>query len=182
MSIFYSPTSSIIYSKPYSDFVVTTDTILSPVSPLAPFNLPLTINFEYSKPIVSIYDTIDTQPSVRKTMLDYYYDKTRDEWLMDDINDILNYFTYRDGKVDFIKSPSEYNPSNIAKDTDQIAEKKVEFIEKLILTKYDLASILEKFIKETRTKWVNLPKNEYYLKQAIREYLLRQINKTLKKH
>lgn len=157
----------------------------SPVSPLSlspvlSVSSPLTVSFEYEKPLVGVYETIDNDPSVRRKMLNYYYDLIRDDWLLDDLNDILNYFRITDGKVHMIHKLEEYHPGTINKDTDETAEKKVEFIEKHLFTKYDLKHILNKFTKETGTKWVNLPKNEFFLKKVIKEYILKDIKKKLK--
>ena len=172
---FFSPTST-------SSVIVTTDPYLSDVilSPTTPF-LPLTLSFDYDKPLIGVYESIDTVPEVRKKMIKYYYDLVRDQWLMDELNDILNYYVYSDGEVKLIKSLSDYSPQNIAKDTDRIAEKKVEHIERTILTKYDMTDILSKFAKEMNIKWVDLTKHEFLLRQAVKEYLLKEIKKKLKR-
>src|SRR5258706_20415 len=78
-----------------------------------------TVNFDFSKPLVSVYETIDNDPSVRKKMEDYYYDLIRDKWLLDEINDILNYFVIDNGQVSMISDLSKYSKHNIAKDTDK---------------------------------------------------------------
>lgn len=190
MSILLTPTSSVVLSDSImspnvfltSDRIVSTVTPLSPYSPIfSPLSTgPLTLSLDFSKPVIGFYESIDTNPEVRKKMLDYYYDLIRDKWLLDDLNDVLNYFVYRDGKVSMIKNLSEYSPSNIDKDTDQIAEKKVEYLEKNVFTKYNLMHVLEKFTKEINSKWVDLVKNEFFLKQTIKEYIIREIKKKLK--
>jgi len=102
-----------------------------PFSVLGPLN-NLTLSFEYSKPVIGVYETIDTNPEVRMTMINYYFDLIRDKWLLDDLNDILNYFTYANGKVDMIHNMDQYKSSNINNDTDAIAEEKVKYITKKI--------------------------------------------------
>lgn len=181
MSILFSPASPMVLS----DIFLEADKIV-PVSPLSlspVFSIlspkPLTLSFEFDRPMVGVYETIDNDPDVRKKMVNYYYDLIRDDWLLDDLNDILNYFHYKDGKVEMIHKIDEYSPSNINKDTDKIAEKKVEFIEKNIFTKNDLKHVLRKFVKETSSKWVLLPKNEFFLKKVIKEYILKDIRKKL---
>lgn len=184
MSLILTPTSS-IYS-PTSSIVVTNEALVSPevllssISPLYPLNKPITVSFEYTKPLIGVYETIDTNPEVRAKMVSYYYDLIRDKWLLDELNDILNYFIYRDGKVSMIKSASEYNPANIAKDTDKIAEAKVEYIEKNIFSKKQLAKFINRFSQETYTKWVDIPRNEYLFRTALKEYLLKLIRRELK--
>jgi len=182
-----SPTSSIIVSDPFSpttsllvtDYIITTPT-LTPITTITGSIPPLTINLEYSKPLISVYETIDTDPEVRQTMVNYYFDLIRDDWFLDDLNDILNYFVYRDGKVSTIKNISEYNPVNIAKDTDKIAEEKVKYITKNVFTRYNLLDVLTQFIRGTNSKWVNLPKNEFFVKQAVKEYIVKEIRRLIK--
>jgi len=182
MSVLFTPSSPTILSD-----ILFTDSIVSTISPFSPLNsiftpVPLTINWEFNRPIIGMYETIDTNPDVRSKMLRYYFDLIRDDWLLDDLNDILNYFNYKDGKVNMINKLEEYNPNNIAKDTDQIAEKKVEFIEKNVFTKHDLKHVLRKFTKESNSKWVDLPKNEFFLKKVVKEYIIKEIKNKLRKH
>jgi hypothetical protein len=79
-----------------------------------------------------------------------------------------------------IKDLSEYNSNNISKDTDQIAEKKVEFIENNIFNKYNLIEVLTKFGKEINSKWVDFPKHEFFLRQVVQEYIVKEIKKKIK--
>lgn len=193
MSIIFTPSSpyttssdpisnvllSPFISDPLSNVLLSPDVIMSSIFPIS--NLPpMTVNLEFSKPLISFYETIDDNLSVREKMVKYYFDIIRDKWLLDELNDILNYFTYKDGKVSMIKKLSDYDPKNISKDTDKIAEEKVKYIEKHVLDKYDLTKLLAKFTKETGSKWVNLPKNEFFLRIAVKEYLMKEIKKKLK--
>ena len=114
-------------------------------------------------------------------MVNHYYYKVLDKWLLDEINDILNYFTIKDGKVKMIKNLSEYKPTNISKDSDEIAEKKIDYIQQKLFSKHDMADILFRFVKETNTKWTDLPKNEYFLRQIVKSYFLKKIKSKLKK-
>lgn len=174
-----TPTSTLVISDTISDVLVSPEVILSSVLPTTSVK-PITINLDYSKPLISFYETIDDNLSVRESMVNYYFDLIRDKWLLDEINDILNYFTYKDGKVNLINKLSDYSPNNIAKDTDKIAEEKVKYIEKHIMTKYDLTKLMSKFTKETGSKWVNLPKNEFFFRMAVKEHLLHKIKKMIK--
>lgn len=190
MAFPYSPISPIFTPTDIflSDSVMSPSSPFHPLSPLSPLNHvyspaspgPLTLSLEFSRPLVGVYESIDNNPEVRKKMIDYYYDLIRDEWLLGDLNDILNYVVYKDGHVSLIKNLSEYNPNNIAKDTDTIAEKKVEWLEKNVFTKYNLTDVLIRFTKESNTKFVDLPKNQTILKDVIEKYIIREIKKKLK--
>lgn len=178
------PVSSDIFMSPYSTPYIQTETpiVSSDVffNPYLPAK-PVTVNYDFSHPLISTYETIDNDPNVRNKILAYFYDLVRDKWLLDDINDILNYFKHDHGEVKMISSLSEYSKSNIAKDTNEIAEKKVKYITKTLLDRYVMTDILTKFTKNTHTKWVNLIKNEYFVMKFTKEYLVKKIMKSLKK-
>lgn len=159
--------------------IVLTDQLIS-MSPLTP--VQFIVDFGKPKAIVyPSYESIDHLPHVRAKLTNYYYDIIRDKWLLDELNDILNYFKYENNKVRLIKGPSEYNPLTITKDTDKIAQEKVKYIEKNMLTYNDLTNLLGKFTQETGSKWVDLPKKEFILRQAISEYLMKKIKNTIRK-
>lgn len=141
---------------------------------------PYTVNLDYSHPLIGTYETIDNDPIMRQKMVDYFYDLARDQWLLDEINDLLNYFKYDNGVVTMIKNKSEYHKDNINKDTDEIAQKKVKFITKTLLDKYTMEDILAKFVKGTKSKWVQLPQNKKYVMRMTQEYMTKLINKKLK--
>lgn len=180
--------SSDIFSTPYSPLYTPTPYIHTEpalVSSEIFFNpylppKPVTVNYDFSRPLISTYETIDNDPNVRNKLLAYFYDLVRDKWLLDDINDVLNYFKYEKGEVKMISSLSGYSKDNIKKDTDESAELKVKFITKTLLDRYVMVDILTKFTKATNTKWVNLPKNEHFLMKFVKEYLVKKIMKNIK--
>jgi hypothetical protein len=141
----------------------------------------VTVNFNYSSPLISVYETIDNNPEMRHKMVDYFYDLARDKWFLDDINDVLNYYKYSNGEVKIIENISEYSKNNIAKDTNKTAWEKVKYMTKTTFDKYTMKDILKTFVKNTNTKWVDLPKNKYYVMKFTKEYILKKIMRELKK-
>lgn len=170
MAIFFSPTSD----YPLSDDIVST------VSSLSPFNLPITVNLQYTKPLISFYETIDNQPNIQKMMTTYYYYKILDKWLYEDLSDVLNYLTIIKDNVELIKKLDEYKSMNLNLDDEQTIDKKIDFIQKNLFSKYDMYEILYNFTRETGTKFVNLPKKEFFLKQAVRDYFNKKIRELLR--
>jgi hypothetical protein len=156
------------------------NTYLSPVNWSDPIS-PITINFDYSRPLISTYESIDKLPEVKEKMVDYFFDLLRDKWLLDDINDILNYFKYKDGVVTMISDLSEYSKTNISKDNNKSAALKSDFITERVFGKHELKKALKYFIEETKSKWVDLVKNKHFLKKFLREYIEKMITKKLKK-
>jgi hypothetical protein len=140
---------------------------------------PLVLSWATDTPRIGVYETIDNDPNVREKMVDYYFDKLRDEYLLDEMNDLLAFFTYKDGKVHMIKRISDYNADSIAHDTDATAEKKVEYIEEHIFGKNDLKYFMKEFTKKTSTKYVEIPKNEIAFRETLRKYIKRKIKKMI---
>lgn len=179
MSIIFSPTSDYLTS----DYLISDSPgLVSTVSSLSPFQLPITVNLEYSKPLVSFYETIDNQPNIQKMITTYYYYKVLDQWLYDDLSDVLNYFRVSNGNVQLISSVDEYKPLNINLDDEQTIDAKIDFIQKNLFTKYDMYEVLYNLTKETKSKFVNLPKKEYFVKQAVRDYFNKKFREILRKN
>jgi hypothetical protein len=190
MAFTYSPTSSIVSS---SDIFLTTDSIMSPLSPFHPLSpmsplnhiltpdipKPLVLSWATDEPRIGVYETIDNDPIVREKMINYYFDKLRDDWLLDEMNDLLAFFTYKDGKVHMIRALSNYNPDSIKDDTDAIAEKKVEYIEEHVFSKYDLEKFMKEYTRKADTRYVMIPKSEYPFRETLRKYIKRKIKKMI---
>lgn len=179
-----SPVSPTSPTGPYPVSVTSPYLPLSPYSTYSPI-MPLNDYFSLEPlgnypQIALVHETVNNDPRTQQLMIKHFYYKVLDKWLLDGMSDILNYFIYKDGKVDLIKNLHDYKPSNINNDTDEVAQKKVDYIQQHIFSKYDMTNILVKFIKGSHTLWVNLPKNEYQLRPFIKEYLLKNIKSKIK--
>ena len=156
-------------------------------SPISPFNITTTdtppyvtsINISYSKPLVSVYENVEADTRIHRRVIKFYYGKTVDEWLYDELLDLLNYLTVKGDKVDVISSMSKYNPTTVDKDSQEIIDKKVDFLEKFFFKKTDMAKILYKYIKETGTSWYNLGKNEYFIRQLIKDFVRKRLRRAI---
>ncbi len=143
--------------------------------------LSSTINFEYSKPVLGVYQSIDNNYEVRKHILKYYFDLLRDKWLLDDMNSVLNYFIVKDGHVQLIHNINDYSKKNILNDTDVTAELKVKYIEKNIFGRDDLYDTMDKFASESGIKWVYIPKHEYLFKKVVKKAVIREIIRAIRR-
>ena len=131
-----------------------------------------------SNPIVSypIHPSLDlnNDKELQKKVTKYYYYKTLDKWLkkQTDMLDILNYFRIVNGNVELIGNIKDYNSKNIEKDTQQDIDKKVDYIEKNILTREAIYDIVKKYVRETSTNWYDLyDKSTFFIKELIKRYL-----------
>lgn len=176
--VYYSPKS--IFMTPSSPILTPgTPVILTPSSPLTPWSELFSLKLVDTKPNVAvIYESVNNNPHTKYRIVKYFYYKTLDKWLKDELSSILNYFTYHNGKVEMIKNMSEYKEVNT--DSEEVMNKKIEYIEKNVLGKYEMAKILLKLVKEDGIMWVDLPRKEFLIKTAVKEWFHRMIRKHLK--
>ncbi|CAH6421433.1 Hypothetical protein KVN_LOCUS263 [uncultured virus] len=155
-----------------------TTSITSPLSvslsPLIP-----SINLSFTRPSLGFYEDLNQDPKVQRNLTKIYYYKVLDEWLWEDFPEIFGYLTYQNGKVDLINNLNQYDPTASEKDSEQILNKKVDFLGKFFLTKSIMVKILKKFITETNTNWIDLSKNEFFLKQIVQDKLTRLIKRAI---
>ncbi len=173
MSYVLTPTSPIVYSST-EYFPPTYDTVV----PVPGLTSPM-FEIRYQKPIIDFYDTLNVDPAVQKRMIKHVYYLFLDKWLYRDLSDILNYFVIRDGKVSMILSMKDYDPKRVDKDTQADIEKKADYIGQHILKKSDMGAILYKFVKETGTKWYDLPQNDYFLRGLVEKSVKKVIKDKL---
>lgn len=174
MSFVLSTTSPYTVS-PYSISPVTPLTVTT--SDTAPY--VTSINLSYSKPLVSVYENVEADPKIHRRVTKYYYGKTLDDWMYDELLDLLNYLVVRGNQVELISSISQYNPTTVHKNTQEQIDMKVDFIEKYFFKKDDMTKILHKFIEETGTSWYHLVENEYFIRQMIKDFIKKRFRKAI---
>jgi len=130
------------------------------------------INLSYSEPVLSVYENLNSNSSVRDRIIKYVKFKTLDKWLYDDLNYLLGYLKVSGNKVKKSKSKS-----SVKKDSDSTIDKKVDYIEDNILTNKFVYKVITKYIDETNTNWYNVPKNDYYVREAMEEALKKELRK-----
>jgi len=131
------------------------------------------VNLTYSKPMIGTYESLNNKMEVHERFAKYYYFKMLDNWLYDELTDVLNYLVVENKTVKIIKNLSEYKPNNIKKDTDDTVKLKSDFIGKEVMTLIDMLDFLTKFVDGTDINWVDLPKNEFWLRRALENKLIK---------
>lgn len=157
----------------------TTATLLNTVSP---YN-PLLTNTIYQPGMLlpamtySLPSNLDMNqnPNVQYKIAKYYYYRTIDDWLYNDkmMMELLKYFRVSDKGVDVVANLSDADKN--AHDSQATVERKVDFIEKNVFTADSIMRLLKKFINETGITWVQLSKNNYFIKEAVYKYLKNKI-------
>lgn len=156
---------------------------LSPLSrPLDTDNLVTSINLNYTKPIIAVYNDLNSDYDTQQTIIKYIRMKMLDKWLHRDFKNLLGYFVVgSDNKVKLISNISQYDPNSIKKDSKSTIEKKIDFIGDKYVTKRFISKLMYKYIKETNSEWVTVPKADYYIKKILGKRLKKLLLKEIKK-
>jgi hypothetical protein len=116
----------------------------------------------------------------QKQMVKYLLYRILDKWMYtDEMNDLFKFIKVSGGNVTVVKSENEYKTNDISKDDDNIAQKKVDFIEKEYLSEEQMRKILIKIIDELNYKWYSLPRYEKTIVGAVHRYLKKQLREKI---
>lgn len=115
-------------------------------------------------------DVCDTS-AIRERVTKMFHKKMLDKWLFREENSkfINKYLKVVDGKVKLIDSLK--NTDDYINNDQKTVEKKVDFIEDKILSLTDVYTILQQFVKGTNVSWCDLPKQSYFVREAIEKTL-----------
>lgn len=132
----------------------------------------------YRTPL-SVYDDVcDTAP-IKEDIVKIFYYKFLDKWLYDKDASmpLLKYLKVSGDKVELVskvKSSEDY-----LKNDQKTIDKKVEFIEKNLLSIEEVYEILKKFVAETRVSWCDLTKFKTFVREAIEKSLKKKIKRII---
>jgi hypothetical protein len=139
--------------------------------------MPFIPSISITHPVYLNYPDLNTDPRIHKRLTNKYYYLTLDKWLYGDLQGLLNYLVVNGDKVELIKKLSDFNSHAIDKDTQETTDKKVDFIENVILSKHNVRKVLNKLVTESGINWYDFPKNNFIVKQAIKKYLKHKFRK-----
>lgn len=178
----FSSTFSPTFSSTFSPIIPTTvDRILLNTSsdPLLFSTSNASINLTYSKPLLGVYNDLNSDPAVQKRITNMIRMKTLDKWLYEDLKEVLGYFKVdSSGQVDVINSVNDY--ATAAKDSDEVLDKKIDFIEKYFLTYRSVNKILMKYIRHSNSEWVKIPHAQFYVRQLVGDHLTKMVKQAIK--
>jgi hypothetical protein len=128
----------------------------------------------YNKPgyfTTGFYKDLNKDKSVQKVITKYFYYKIIDKWLYNELLQLLAYLEIDDGKVSLIKNLSDYNVGKLARDTDRDIEKKIGYMEDILITKDMVKHVLKKIIRENNLNWYDLYKKESDVIKVFKDYI-----------
>jgi hypothetical protein len=176
----YVPTSLPINSS--QDLVITSDFPLVfnknrdnlTVAPVYPYIYPNT--YPYTNPSVVVpYPNLNKDPDIINRLVKYFYYKTLDKWLYDDLSSLLRYIKIS-SKPSIIKNEDDRDKENISQED---ADKKIKYIEDELFSKDDMYDILMKITNESNVELIKLPKNEFIVQGYVKKWFKREFQKLM---
>lgn len=126
------------------------------------------------------YPNVNNDPRLLKRVYKYFYEKTMNDWLYGEFRELLKYLVYKDNRVDMVSNELEMkqNPSD---NNMEIMTKKIEFISKYVMSKYDMKNFIKKYAKKSNIDLWDLKKYKSYVKKSIYKTLKNHLEKIMLK-
>lgn len=135
----------------------------------------------FSHPLVQPYlrDKCEIE-IVQSKMVKYFRFKFLDKWLFGKSKHILGYLKYSGSDVSLVSDIDHLD--DYRKNTQDIVEKKIAYIEDKLLSSDDVYHILKKFVDHTEASWCNL-KDDYvfFVREALEKSLEKKIKRMIEK-
>lgn len=129
------------------------------------------------------YKDLNKDKSVQKTFAKYYFYKIIDKWIYKELLPLLAFVEINSsGKLQLIKTLADYDVQKLAKDSKEDIEKKVKYIENVLLTKDLVRHVLKKICNENNINWYDLNKHERKIKKIFYNYILDKLKESIKKY
>jgi hypothetical protein len=139
---------------------------------------PLTSNIISS----GFYKDLNKDKSVQKNLSKYYYYKILDKWIYKELMPLLAFVDISSDKPQLIKSLNQYDVEKLVKNTPEQIEKKINYLENVLITKDMVRHVLKKICSENGINWYDLDKNEKKIKTVFYNYLLDKLKESIKKY
>ena len=138
----------------------------------------------YTSNVVSsgFYKDLNKDKKVQKTLTKYYYYKILDKWIYKELMPLLAFVEIYDNKAQLIKSMEKYDVQKLLSNSDEQIEKKINYLEKIIITKDMVRHVLKKICSDNNINWYDLDKNEKKIKKVFYNYLLDKLKDAIKKY
>ena len=118
-------------------------------------------------------------PSIREKVTKLIYYKLLDKWLYDNDKSkyLLEYLTYSDGKVKLISSIDKTD--DYKSNSKEVVDKKVDYIEKQIISVEDIYHILQRFSESTNVSWCDMNKDTFFIRDSIEKSIEKKFKRLI---
>ena len=128
----------------------------------------------------SYYINLNNNDKTKKALTKYYYYKILDKWIYKEMESLLAFVNIEDDKPHLIKTLENYDVIKSVNESKKIKEKKIEYLEKTLITKNMVKHVLNKICKENNINWYDLNKHEKKIKIIFSNFLLEKFKKLVK--
>jgi hypothetical protein len=113
----------------------------------------------------------------QKDITKYLLYRILDKWLYEDkLSSILKLMKYENGKIRLVKNMKESEENKISNDSEEVLEKKADFLEENYLTMEKMKKILTKVTQIGGIRWYMLPYSENIVISTIKKYLKNKLS------
>lgn len=126
------------------------------------------------------FNDLNKDKSIQKKITKYFLYKILDKWLYNDFRSLLGYVKISDGKPVLIRSMSDYNPDSISSDSVENIEKRIDYLEKILINRKLVKHVLKKIISENEIEWVKLNNHKPLIKKILRKYINSKLEDAVK--
>ena len=122
--------------------------------------------------IIGTYPNLNNNESIIKSVVKYYYLKIVDKWIYENLKSLLNYIKIVDGKAKLISSIDKYDEHAIDHDSMDDIEKKIIYMEDIIMNKKMVKHVLKELIDNNpEIYWYKLKNYEDKIKHVFYKYM-----------
>ena len=118
--------------------------------------------------------------SIIKSISKYFLYKILDKWLYQDFRSILAFVKIIDGKPSLIRSMNDYKPETINSDSVENIEKRIDYLEKILINRKLVKHVLKKVVNENQIQWTQLNKHKSTIKKVFKKYLNSKLEEAVK--
>jgi hypothetical protein len=125
------------------------------------------------------YNSLDKDKSIHKTVSKYIFYKIVDKWLYDDLKDLLAFVKIVDGKPQLIRNMADFKPETISNESVENIEKRIAYIEHILLNKKLVRHVLKKIVKQHNIHWYHLNKHSDLIKKTFYKYIKGKLSEAI---
>lgn len=126
------------------------------------------------------YTDLNKDKAVQKKITKYFLYKILDKWLHNDFRSILAFVKITDNKPSLIRSMTEYNPESLASDSVENIEKRIDYLEKILINRKLVKHVLKKIISENEIEWISLNKYKSMIKKVLKKYIHSKLEEAIR--
>jgi hypothetical protein len=126
------------------------------------------------------YTDLNKDKTIIKSISKYFLYKILDKWVYHEYRPLLAFIKITDGKPSLIRSMTEYKPETIDSDSVENVEKRVDYMEKILINRKLVKHVLKKIVNDNQIQWTQLNKHKSTIKKVFKKYLYSKLEEAVK--